>query len=113
MNLGFKNPGIECLLTKWHHGMLSIMTARIITLETQIMARPLDDPLRHLGHNNNSNIYVEVIEYLNSAISVINLAQRNIKTRGKGFAGASDYLETWDDSDSITTINAPKRLETC
>ena len=32
-------------MTKWHHGMLSIMTARIITLETQIMARPLDDPL--------------------------------------------------------------------
>ena len=45
VNLGFKNPRIEYLLTKWHHGMLSIMTARIITLETQIMARPLDDPL--------------------------------------------------------------------
>ena len=49
MNLGFKNPGIEYLLTKWHHGVLSIMTARITTLETQIMARLLDDPLRHLG----------------------------------------------------------------
>ena len=54
--------------------MLSIMTARIITLETQIMARPLDDPLSTQGHNYNSNIYVEAINYLNSAISVINLA---------------------------------------
>ena len=30
----------------------------------------------------------------------------------KGFANASDYLETWDDSDSITAVNAQKRLET-
>ena len=42
---------------------------------------------------------------------MINLAQRNIKTRGKGFASASDCLETWDDSDSITAVNAQK-LET-
>ena len=28
---------------------------------TQIMARPLDDPLSTYGHNNNSNIYVEAI----------------------------------------------------
>ena len=26
----------------------------------------------------------------------------------KGFANASDYLETWDDSDNITTVNAQK-----
>ena len=39
---------------------------------------------------------------------MINLAQRNIKTRGKGFASASDCLETWDDSDSITAVNAQK-----
>ena len=30
----------------------------------------------------------------------------------KGFANASDYLETWDDSDSITAVNAQKRFET-
>ena len=45
MKLGLKNPEIECLLTKWHHGMLPIMTARIITLETQNMARLLGDTL--------------------------------------------------------------------
>ena len=44
---------------------------------------------------------------------MINLAQRNIKTRGKEFASASDCLETWDDSDSITVVNARKGLETC
>ena len=49
MNLGFKNPRIEYLLTKWHHRMLSIIKARIFTLGTQNMARLLDDPLRHLG----------------------------------------------------------------
>ena len=32
--------------------------------------------------------------------------------REKDFANASDYLETWDDSDSITAVNAQKRLET-
>ena len=74
------------------------------------MARLLGDTLDTWGHNNSSNIYVEAIEYLNSAISVINLAQRNIKTRGKGFAIASDCLETWDDSDSITAVNAQNVL---
>ena len=108
MNLGLKNPEIEGLLTKWHHRMLSRMVARIITPGTQNMAGLLGDSPKHLGHNNTSNIYVEAIEYLNSAISVINLAQRNIKTRGKGFASASDCLETWDDSDSITAVNARK-----
>ncbi len=98
--------------TKWHHGMLSRTKARINTLGTQYMARLLDDSLKHLGHNNSSNIYVEAIEYLNSPISVLNLAQRNIKNRRKGFANASDYLETWDDSDSITAVNAQKRIET-
>ena len=58
------------------------------------------------------NIYAEATEYLNSTISVVNLAQRNIENGRKGFANASDYLETWDDSDSITAVNAQKRFET-
>ena len=74
------------------------------------MARLLDDPLRHLGHNTSSNIYDEVTEYLNSTISVVNLAQRNIKNGKKEFANASHYLETWDDSDSITAVNAQNYL---
>ena len=41
---------------------------------------------------------------------VINLAQLDIRNRRKGFANASDYLETWDDSDSITAVNAQKDL---
>ena len=49
MNLGFKSPGIEYLPTKWHHEMLLRMMARIITLGTQIIAKLLDDLLRHLG----------------------------------------------------------------
>ena len=43
-------------------------------------------------------------------ISVVNLAQRNIENGRKGFANASDYLGTWDDSDSITAVNAQKDL---
>ena len=34
------------------------------------------------------------------------------KPEGKDFANASDYLETWNDSDSITAVNAQKRFET-
>ena len=41
---------------------------------------------------------------------MVNLAQRNIENGKKGFANASYYLETWDDSDSITTVNARKDL---
>ena len=41
---------------------------------------------------------------------MVNLAQRNIEIRKKGFANASDYLEAWDDSDSITAVNAQKDL---
>ena len=41
---------------------------------------------------------------------MVNLAQRNIENGKKGFANASDYLETWDDSDSITAVNAQKDL---
>ena len=48
------------------------------------------------------------MEYLNSLISVVKLAQRNIGNEKKGFANASDYLETWDDSDNITAVNAQK-----
>ena len=48
--------------------------------------------------------------YLNRRISVINLAQMDIRNRRKGFANASDYLETWNDSDNITAVNAQKDL---
>ena len=41
---------------------------------------------------------------------MVNLAQRDIGNRRKGFANASDYLETWDDSDNITVVNAQKDL---
>ena len=61
-----------------------------------------------MGHSNSFNIYAEATEYLNSTISVVNLAQRNIENEKKGFANASDYLETWDDLDSITAVNARK-----
>ena len=52
------------------------------------------------------------MKYFNTPISVLNLAQTNIENGNKGFANASDYLETWDDSDSITAVNAQKRFET-
>ena len=48
------------------------------------------------------------MEYLNRPFSVLNLAQRDAKTEGKDFANASDCLETWDDSDNITAVNAQK-----
>ena len=40
--------------------------------------------------------------------SVLNLAQKDIGNWEEGFANASDSLETWDDSDSITAVNAQK-----
>ena len=43
---------------------------------------------------------------------MVNLAQRNIGMGGRNFANASDYSETWGDSDSITAVNAQKRFET-
>ena len=43
-------------------------------------------------------------------ISVVELAQRNIGNEKKGFANASDYLETLDDSGNITAINAQNDL---
>ena len=33
------------------------------------------------------------------------------ETEGRDLQIASDYLETWDDSDSITAVNAQKRFE--
>ena len=39
---------------------------------------------------------------------MVELAQRDTRNGKKGFANASDYLETWDDSDSITVVNAQK-----
>ena len=44
--------------------------------------------------------------------TVMILAIKDIGSGKKGFANASDYLETWDDSDSITAVNAHKRFET-
>ena len=38
--------------------------------------------------------------------------KRTSKIEGKDFANASDCLETWDDSDSITAVNAQKGFET-
>ena len=43
---------------------------------------------------------------------MVNLAHGNIGNRRKGFANASDYLETWNDLDNITAVNAQKRFET-
>ena len=45
VNLGFKNPGTGYLVTKWHHGMLSRIMTRIITLGIQSIARLLSGPL--------------------------------------------------------------------
>ena len=39
------------------------------------------------------------------------LTKKDIGNGKKGFANASDYLETWDDSDSITAVNAQKILD--
>ena len=52
------------------------------------------------GHNNNSNINVEAIEYLKSPSSVVNLAREDIEN-GRRDLQMPDYLETWDDSNSI------------
>ena len=49
---------------------------------------------------------------LTQQFSVVNLAQRNIGMGGRNFANASDYSETWGDSNSITAVNAQKRFET-
>ena len=76
------------------------------------MARSLGDSLKHLGHKNSSNIYVEATKYLNLPISVLIPTKRDTGDGGKGFANASDCLETWDDSVSITAVNAQKRFET-
>ena len=50
------------------------------------------------------------MEYLNTPVSVVNLAQRDSGNGKNGFANASDYVETWDDSDNITSVNAQKYL---
>ena len=50
------------------------------------------------------------MKHLNPPISVVELAQRDIGNGKKKFANASDYLETWDHSDSITAVNAQKCL---
>ena len=41
---------------------------------------------------------------------MIELAQRDTGKGKKGFANASDYLETWDDSYSIMDVNAHKKI---
>ena len=50
------------------------------------------------------------MEYLNRPFSALNLAQKDIGNWEEGFANASDYLETWDNSDNITVVNAQKDL---
>ena len=50
------------------------------------------------------------MEYLNRPFSALNLAQKDIGNWEEGFANGSDSLETWDDSDSITAVNAIKDL---
>ena len=50
------------------------------------------------------------MKYLNTLASVVNLAKGTSKPEGKDFANASDCLETWDDSDNITVVNAQKDL---
>lgn len=50
------------------------------------------------------------MKYLNTLITVVNLAQKNIENRNKGVANASDYLETWEDSDNIMVVVAEKGL---
>ena len=41
---------------------------------------------------------------------MVNQAREDIGNGKKGFANASDCLETWDDSDSITAVNAQNDL---
>ena len=87
-----------------------------VTKLSDVVANPFFRSRCPFGQNKHTNrcveviycldIYVEATEYLNSPISVVNLAQRNIENGKKGFANASDYLETWDDLDSITAVNA-------
>ena len=64
------------------------------------------------GHSNSSNIYAKATKYLNSPISVIKLAEKDIENGRKRFANASDYVETWHDSDSIYGCKCSKRFET-
>ena len=50
------------------------------------------------------------MEYLNRPFTVLNLAQKYNGNMEERFASASDYLETWDDSDIITAVNAQNDL---
>jgi hypothetical protein len=77
---GFKNPEIEYLLTKWHHEMLLRMVARIITLGYNTRTESLGGSLKITQFPINFNRYVRVMEYLNTAISVVGLAKNNIRT---------------------------------
>ena len=105
-----RKPRNRIPTTKWHHGMLSRMMARNITLGTQSMARLLGDTLNTYGHNNSSNLYTEAMKYLNTLVSVIDLAQRNFGTVRRDLQMHQTILETWEDSDSITNVNARKDL---
>ena len=51
------------------------------------------------------------MEYLNSAISVVNLAKKDIGNMEERFASASDCLESWDDSYIIAVVNAHPRKQ--
>ena len=48
------------------------------------------------------------MKYLNTLGSVVNPIEKDIENREKWFANASGYLETWDDSDSITAVKCQK-----
>ena len=50
------------------------------------------------------------MKYLITLVGVVNLAKGTSKPEGKHIANASDCLETWDDSDNITAVNARKDL---
>ena len=50
------------------------------------------------------------MEYFNRPFSVLNLAQKDIGNWEEGFANALDSLQTWDDSDNMTDVNAQKNI---
>ena len=50
------------------------------------------------------------MEHLNTPLSVLNLTQKDIRNMEIFFANASECLETWDNSDNITVVNAQKRF---
>ena len=117
MILGFKNPGIECLLTKWHHEMHLRRVARIITLGPQNMARLLGGSLGYPSVIIIASTYMSR-QWSTSTDRLVCLiwpkgtsetGRKELKMEER-FANAYHCLETWDNSDSITAVNAQKDL---